>query len=156
MKIKKNKNRKYLRLNSIFPVEFNVVNQEKTPVSAVMQGFTRDVGKGGMCIEVKFEKNRDAFEIHPGKTILRLVINIPSNILATDSYAVVKWVEKESEYIFDTYIFGVEYQEIDTDNQRMIERHVLWLYRKPRVLFVLFLTALLISVLFTYLASQPR
>jgi c-di-GMP-binding flagellar brake protein YcgR len=156
MKIKKNKNRKYLRLNSIFPVEFNVVNQEKTPVSAVMQGFTRDVGKGGMCIEVKFEKNRDAFEIHPGKTILRLVINIPSNILATDSYAVVKWVEKESEYIFDTYIFGVEYQEIDTNNQRMIERHVLWLYRKPRVLFVLFLTALLISVLFTYLASQPR
>ena len=156
MKQRKNNNRKYLRLNTVFPVEFNAVDQDKKPISVVMQGFTRNVGKGGMCIEAKFEKNKEPLAIVSGKTVLRLVINIPSSSFATDSYAVVRWVKKVSEYIFDTYIFGVEYNEIDTDNQKMIERHVLWLYRKPKVLFVLFLTALIFAVILTYFGLQTR
>ena len=156
MKQRKNNNRKYLRLNTVFPVEFNAVDQDKKPISVVMQGFTRNVGKGGMCIEAKFEKNKEPLAIVSGKTVLRLVINIPSSSFATDSYAVVRWAKKVSEYIFDTYIFGVEYNEIDTDNQKMIERHVLWLYRKPKVLFVLFLTALIFAVILTYFGLQTR
>jgi len=156
MKQRKNNNRKYLRLNTVFPVEFNAVDQDKKPISVVMQGFTRNVGKGGMCIEAKFEKNKEPLAIVSGKTVLRLVINIPSSSFATNSYAVVRWVKKVSEYIFDTYIFGVEYNEIDTDNQKMIERHVLWLYRKPKVLFILFLTALIFAVLITYFGLQVR
>jgi len=156
MKQRKNNSRKYLRLNTVFPVEFNAVDQDKKPISAVTQGFTRNVGKGGMCIEAKFEKNKEPLAIVSGKTVLRLVINIPSSSFATNSYAVVRWVKKVSEYIFDTYIFGVEYNEIDTDNQKMIERHVLWLYRKPKVLFILFLTALIFAVLITYFGLQVR
>jgi len=156
MKHTKNNNRKYLRLNTVFPIEFNAVDKDKKPVSALIQGFTRNVGKGGMCIEAKFEKNKEPLDISPGKTMLKLVINIPSSAFATDSYAVVKWVKKVSEYIFDSYILGVEYDEIDTDNQKMIERYVLWLYRKPKVLFILFLTALIFAVLFTYLGLQSR
>ena len=156
MKHTKNNNRKYLRLNTVFPIEFNAVDKDKKPVSALIQGFTRNVGKGGMCIEAKFEKNKEPLDISPGKTMLKLVINIPSSAFATDSYAVVKWVKKVSEYIFDSYILGVEYDEIDTDNQKMIERYVLWLYRKPKILFILFLTALIFAVLLTYLGLQSR
>ena len=156
MKQEKDNNRKYLRFNTVFPVEFNTVDKDKKPVSALMQGFTRNIGKGGMCIEAKFEKNKEPLDISPGKTMLRLVINIPSSAFATDSYAVVRWVKKVSERIFDSYILGVEYDEIDIDNQKMIERHVLWLYRKPKVLFILFLTALIFAVLFTYLGLQSR
>jgi c-di-GMP-binding flagellar brake protein YcgR len=152
----KKDNRKYVRLDMIFPVEFNVVDKDRKPVSAIMQGFTRNVGKGGMCIESKFEKNKKFFDIVPGKTVLKLVINIPSSSFATDSYAVVKWVKKVSEYIFDTYMFGVEYEEIDTDNQKMIERHVLWLHRKPKVLLIFFVALLIFAVLLTYFNLQSR
>ena len=148
--------RKYLRLNTVFPVEFNAVDQDKNPTSDVTQGFTRNVGKGGMCIESKCKKDKTPFDISPGKTLLRLVINIPSSSFATDSYAVVRWVKKIPEYIFDRYIFGVEYETIDTDNQRMIERHVLWLHRKPKVLLLLFLTALVFAVLLARFSLKIR
>jgi hypothetical protein len=155
--IRKNiENRKYLRLSTVFPVEFSVVDKDRKPVSAIMQGFTRNVGRGGMCIESKFEKNKEFFDIMPGKTLLKLVINIPSSSLATDSFARVKWVKKVSEYIFDTYIFGVEYETIDTDNQKMIESHVLWLHRKPKLLLVFFVVLLIFAVLLTYFNVQSR
>ena len=109
-----------------------------------------------MCIEAKLEKDKKPFDVIAGKTMLRLVINVPTSAFATDSYAVVRWVEKISEYIFDTYIFGVEYSEIDTDNQKMIERHVLWLHRKPKVLLLLFLAALAFVFIFTLFGLQTR
>ena len=55
----KNKNsenpehRKYIRLNVIFPVEFQFIDPETSgSISEIKQGFTRDVGKGGICLEV--------------------------------------------------------------------------------------------------------
>ena len=156
MKNQKNDKRKYLRLNTVFPIEFNAVDKDKKPLSAVIQGFTRNIGKGGMCIEAKLEKDKKPFDVVAGKTMLRIIINIPTSAFATDSYAIVRWVEKISEYIFDTYIFGVEYSEIDTDNQKMIERHVLWLHRKPKVLLLLFLAALALVFILTLFGLQTR
>jgi c-di-GMP-binding flagellar brake protein YcgR len=156
MKKPKKDKRKYLRLNTVFPIEFNTVDKDRKPLSAVVQGFTRNIGKGGMCIEAKLEKDKRPFDVVAGKTMMRLIINIPTSAFATDSYAVVRWVEKISEYIFDTYTFGVEYSEIDTDNQKMIERHVLWLHRKPKVLLLLFLAALALVFILARFALQTR
>jgi hypothetical protein len=152
----KNNHRKYLRLNTVFPVEFNTVDADKKPTSSIVQGFTRNIGRGGMCVEVKLEKGKQPFGIIPNKTTLRLIINIPTSDFATESYATVKWFKKVSEYIFDTYIFGVEYCQIDTDSQKMIERHVLWLHRKPKVALVFFLTILLLLIVLTYFTLHAK
>ena len=90
VKSPKNDKRKYLRLKTVFPIEFNTVDKDKEPLSAVIQGFTRNIGKGGMCIEAKLEKDKKLFDVIAGKTMLRLIINIPTSAFATDSYAIVR------------------------------------------------------------------
>jgi c-di-GMP-binding flagellar brake protein YcgR len=151
-----NDKRKYVRLNTVFPVEFNIVNDNKETVSPLVQGFTRNVGRGGMCIEVKVEKDKDSVNFIPEKTKVKLIINIPSNSFATDSYATVRWVKKIPEYILDTYIFGVEYDEIETDNQRMIERHVRWIHMRPKVISAFVLILFFIVLLLTYIGLKAR
>ena len=45
--------RRYIRLDVVFPVEFQFLDQETGgSISDIKQGFTRDVGKGGICLEV--------------------------------------------------------------------------------------------------------
>lgn len=154
-KLKQNR-RNYLRLDAIFPIEFQLIDNKKEPKSPLLQGFTCNVGKGGMCLEVKAEKGKIPFEIIPQQTKLKLTINIPSSALATDSYVTVRWSKKISEYIFDTYIFGIEYDEIEPDNQSMIERHVLWLHRKPKIIFLFFLVLLFFAIFHTYISVCVR
>ena len=153
---KKDNRRKYVRLNTVFPIEFQLVDNQKHPISPLLQGFTRDVGKGGMCIETKIEKDKkNTFNLIPDQTKLRVVIDIPSSAVATQSYVIVRWCEKVKEYILDTYKFGVEYDIIDSDNQRMIERHVTWLHKKPKIVitFILVLLALLALLFYVGLSS---
>jgi hypothetical protein len=143
-------NRKYIRLNTVFPVEFRTVDDAKNTTSPMLQGFTRNVGKCGMCIEVKFLKEEEPFSLMPGKTKINLVINIPSEALYTQCYATVRWVKKNTEYVFDTYLFGCSYDEIAPDNQKMIERHVLWLHRRPKVVFAFTIVVLVSAILLLY------
>ena len=147
--------RRYVRLKTIFPVEFQFIDADKNPTSYIFQGFTRNVGKGGMCIEARTQKGRDIFKFVPGGTKLKLLINIPSNMLAIRSYATVRWVDKDSESALDTYRFGVEYDEIESDDQKMIEQHVSWLHRRPRVLFAFFILLLIITIALIYWAVKP-
>ncbi len=154
MKKSKQDRRNYIRLGAIFPIEFQLIDDKKKPKSPLLQGFTRNIGKGGMCVEVKSEKGNIPFEITPKQTRLKLIINIPSSALATNSYVTVRWSQKVSEYIFDTHIFGVEYDEIEADNQRMIERHVLWLHRKPKIILLFSLVLLFFAIFLTYISVR--
>ena len=156
MKYESKEKRKYIRLGTIFPVEFQFIDDQKKSISGVFQGFTRNVGKGGMCIEFRKEKGKDDLAFIPGKTKLKLIINIPSGALATESIAVVRWVDKTSEYALDEYIFGVQYDEIESDNQKMIERHVRWLYRKPKLVLLFVAILVLFTIALTFYAIQPR
>jgi hypothetical protein len=142
--------RKYIRLNTVFPVEFLTVDDAKNAISSMLQGFTRNVGKWGMCIEVKSLKGEEPFSLIPGKTKIKLIINIPSEALHTECHATIRWVKKNTEYVFDTYLFGCSYDEIAPDNQKMIERHVLWLHRKPKLVFAFTLTVLISAILLLY------
>ncbi len=152
----KHNRRNYIRLNAIFPIEFQLINDKKELKSPILRGFTRNIGKGGMCIEVRSEKGKIPFEIIPELTKLKLTINIPSSALATDSYVTVRWSKKISEHALDTYMFGVEYDEIESDNQKMIERHVLWIHRRPKTIFLFFLVLLFFAIFFTYISICIR
>ncbi|NQT90634.1 MAG: PilZ domain-containing protein [Candidatus Omnitrophica bacterium] len=147
--------RKYIRLGTVFPVDFQLVDRDKRATSDVLKGFTRDVSRGGMCVESRLRKGQKALNFALGKSRLKLIINIPAGLIVTNSFATVRWSEKVTEDALDTYRFGVEYDEIDSDNQDMIYRHVLWLYKKPRVvtLFLVILVAMI--TLLMYLGIRP-
>ena len=146
--------RRYARLKTVFPVEFQYIDDKKEPTSYIFQGFTRNVSKGGMCIDVKSQKDREGFNFIAGQTKLKLVINIPTSELATRAFATVRWSRKISEQFLDTYMFGVEYDEIDPAKQKMIERHVFWLDKKPLFIGLIFAVVLVLAVLLTYLAVK--
>ncbi|MFC1807065.1 PilZ domain-containing protein [Candidatus Omnitrophota bacterium] len=148
-------NREYVRLDTVFPVEFRLVDDNKKPITPIFQGFTRDVGKGGMCVEVKSEKGREVFKFIPGQTKMMLMINIPSGQTATKSFATVRWLKTISENILDAHTFGVEYSEIESENQKMIEGHVMWLHRRPRIVALFIIILLVLVVLLTYISLKP-
>ncbi|MFH1868220.1 MAG: PilZ domain-containing protein [Candidatus Omnitrophota bacterium] len=153
MRITGHEKRRYVRLSTVFPIEFQVVDERKNPCSRIFQGFTKNVSKVGMCIEAKTEKGRDIFKFISGETKLKLIINIPSAV-ATASYSTVRWIKKVPRNLLDSYIFGIGYDEIESDNQKMIERHVTWLYRKPRVIFLFFFLILAFTTILTYLTAK--
>jgi len=156
MKYKSKEKRNYVRLETVFPVEFQLIDDAKKPTSRVFQGFTRNVGKGGMCIESRTEKGNDDLTLVPDKSKLKLIINIPSGVLATESIATVRWVDKASEYVLDEYTFGVQYDEIESDNQKMIERHVAWLYRKPKMVLLFVIILVLFTIILTFFGIRAR
>jgi len=129
--------RKYLRLNTVFPIEFQVVSKEdRRPVSELHEGFTRDVGKGGMGVFAKTlkDKDEDRFKFIPHETKLKIIINIPLDKEPIESFATVEWLEKQPGPIVDTYSFGISYDFINELEYEKIVSYVKWLRLKPTLI----------------------
>ncbi|MDD5680221.1 MAG: hypothetical protein PHI59_03155 [Candidatus Omnitrophica bacterium] len=144
--------RKYLRLNTIFPVEFQVVGKERRePLSEMREGFTQNIGKGGMGIFVKTLKERDkeTFNFVPHETKVKLIINVPLDSEPIESFATVEWAEKEPGPILDTYFFGVSYDLINEIEYEKIVNYTKWLCLKPRLIFLAIVT-LAVALLFSF------
>lgn len=141
--------RRYPRIDGVFPIEFQVVGRERgEPLSEMEEGFTRNVGKGGMGIFAKTLKGHDKeiFNFVPHETKLRLIINIPLDKKPIESFATVEWVEKEPGYIVDTYAFGVSYDFINKIGRERIVDYIRWLRLKPRLIT---LTVVILSAFLT-------
>lgn len=144
--------RRYLRLDTIFPIEFQVIGSERRePLSEMREGFTRNIGKGGMGIFAKTlkEHDKDVFNFVPHETKLRLIINIPLDSEPIESFATVEWIERQTGPIVDTYFFGVSYDFINEIEYERIVDYIKWLRIKPR-LILLALIVLCVSLAMTF------
>lgn len=142
--------RKYIRLDTVFPIEFQLVDKEdRRPLSELGEGFTRDVGRGGMGIFAKTlkEHEKEFFNFIPHETKLKLVINIPLDKEPLECFAAVEWMEKKSGPIVDTYFFGVSYDFINDIQYEKIISYVKWLRLRPKLIF---LTITLLAVAFMF------
>lgn len=154
--------RKYVRINTIFPIEFQLVGKEKRePLSELREGFTRDIGKGGMGIFTKVlkEYDKELFNFIPHETKLKLVINIPLDKEPIESFATVEWIEKQSGPIVDTYMFGVSYDFINELEYERVLDYVKWLRLKPKLIFltiVLLAIAFVGSLVFLFKINERR
>ena len=54
--------RKYIRVNTVFPVEFRVLARGGEPISSWFQGFSQDISSGGLCLFANLIKE-DSWEI---------------------------------------------------------------------------------------------
>ena len=146
--------RKYIRLDTVFPVEFQLVNDKKEPLSEMYQAFTKNISEGGLCIEIRSEKDKEPFKLISNETKIKLIVNIPTGVIPTQSYAVVKWQQRISEPILDINMFGVEYTEIEDLNKKMIVHHAKWIQKKPRVLAAYFLLLAILIISLMYIAIR--
>lgn len=149
--------RRYIRLDTVFPVEFQVIGREKLePISDMKEGFTRNIGMGGMGIFAKTlkEHDKEILSFVPHETKLRLIINIPLDDEPVESYATVEWIEKHPGPIVDTYLFGVSHDSIDETEYGRIVNYVKWLRLKPRLIFALIATLSIALILSIVLLSE--
>ncbi len=154
--------RRYLRLDSVFPIEFQLVNKEdRLPLSELYEGFTRNVGKGGMGIFAKTlkEKDKEFFKFIPHETKLKVIINIPLDKEPIESFATVEWIEKQPGPLVDTYLFGISYDFINEVEYEKIVSYIKWLRLKPKLIaFIIFLLAVvsIFSLIFLFGINRRR
>jgi predicted transcriptional regulator len=115
--------RQYIRLDSVFPIEFNILSLDsKEVLSDWMQGFTNNIGKGGLCLEVK-KLPRDLAQIIKSKKVkLALAIEIPLGKNPVKAIAHIAWVQDVAGEP-ERYLIGLTYEEIVSSGKNRIMRY---------------------------------
>ncbi|MDP2766041.1 MAG: PilZ domain-containing protein, partial [Candidatus Methanoperedens sp.] len=119
-------NRKYLRLDTVFPVQFRLQEPEgEVYLSGWLQGFTNNISPGGICLAIN---NLDAglFELFKKKNLkLSLEIDIPISRQPIRARASVVWV-KDIFTDKHQYLVGVNYDNISAKQNNKFMRYA-WL-----------------------------
>jgi hypothetical protein len=144
--------RKYIRLNSCFPVEFSLYFSEGNPASQQYQGFTCDVSEGGMCLQAKNLKAEDSAMMESKRPRLNLLIQIPIWGKPIEAQAEIAWFKKDEKAgLKNNFHIGLSYINLnEKDKNKIINhaRHIKWF---PRiVLSALVLMFMGLAVLSTY------
>ncbi|MEA3369411.1 MAG: hypothetical protein U9Q24_03560 [Candidatus Ratteibacteria bacterium] len=105
--------RKFVRLTYVLPVEFYMVSPDhQKRLTGLIQGFTRNVGKGGLCLEVNNLEERRALRALSGQAELLLYINLPFNQSPVETFGRVAWFKKLDSYPHK-FLLGVSYLNSD-------------------------------------------
>jgi hypothetical protein len=113
--------RQYIRLDSVFPVQFRLVTQDgRVFLSDLLQGFTNNVGKGGICLSVNNLNPEFARLIREQQAKLSLDIEMPLAGNPVNAQAKVAWM-REVPGATNKYLIGLKYEKIDAlQNNRLM------------------------------------
>lgn len=151
--IKQVEHRKYIRLGVVFPVEFQFLDPETGgSISDIKQGFTRDVGKGGICLEVN--NIEEGFEriLREKKAKLDLRLHIPLGQKEVKAVAGIVWHKKIKIGYPNKYLIGLSFLQIDPKDKNRIFFHAKRISLTPK--FVSALVLFLILGVFYFYASD--
>lgn len=114
--------RAYIRLKSIFPVEFAIIHTPEDLLDIYwQQGYTCNVGKGGICLEMIASDEETLRRLEGGKATLELRIGIPLGAVPLKARAKVTWYEKAGEDAPGKYLVGLKFTSIAAlDLSRMV------------------------------------
>jgi F0F1-type ATP synthase assembly protein I len=141
--------RHYIRLDSVVPVVFRLVSSDgKSFLSDWVQGFTRNIGKGGICLEVN-HLNTGLDELVKNRGVkFSLKIEIPVITEPVTAMARVSWVNDALEGR-TKYIVGLHYETIDPRYNNKIV-----CYARAKKLFVPFVSAVVIMLGAGFIADR--
>ncbi|MFH1061676.1 MAG: PilZ domain-containing protein [Candidatus Omnitrophota bacterium] len=129
-----NDQRKYVRLNKIFPVELKIVDAQNKPISDLMQGFTRDVSFSGVCVEINSLSQEHTELLKNNKNKLQVFLNIPLTQNPIKAIARVAWSKKTAAPYPQSYMLGLAYEAIDQVEQKRIIRFAKIMLAIPRMI----------------------
>lgn len=114
--------REFIRLDSVFPVEYQLLENNKAIDEVWHHGFTNNVSSGGLCLELlKIEAQALKLLESPHDVELNLKIYIPIHKPASRAVAKILWLRKEPHHI-SQYRLGLQYDKIDKKELRRIMR----------------------------------
>ncbi len=119
------RHRKYVRLDSVFPVQFRLVgaSDEQGFLSGWLQGFTNNIGKGGLCLRVN-NLSLDLIQtIKNQSTRVILEIESPLGRHPVFARANISWV-KDAASGANKYLIGLNYDSIERAGNIRLMRYV--------------------------------
>lgn len=129
--------RKYIRLKSVFPVEFKLLSLDgKSALSDLQQGFTADVSKGGILLRVNNIKPEVSDLLGKREAKLLLDINIPLRGKAIEAMSCVAWMTVLKEGERESCLIGLSFDEISNYDRRKLVGYTSSLYRTPKLMAV--------------------
>lgn len=102
--------RQYLRISTVLPVEFCIVDDAGNKITPYFQGFTNNIGKGGMCLVVndlwwgfadRIQESTRLF-MNIGLELNRKTFNVPGKVA---------WKEVKLGQRFNQYVLGIEFDK---------------------------------------------
>ncbi|MDD2679982.1 MAG: PilZ domain-containing protein, partial [Candidatus Omnitrophica bacterium] len=118
-------NRHYLRLDTVFPVQFRLVALDgRGFLSAWLQGFTNNLSKGGICLSVNNLPPEALQLLQERKVKLALEIDLPITRKPIVALAIPVWISGVPDAAHKYYI-GLHYEEIDAAQSNKLMRYAL-------------------------------
>ena len=149
--------RKYIRLNSYFPVEFSFFFSAGTILTKEYQGFTRDISEGGLCLDARNLSDEDSALVSKKWPRLNLTIDIPVLGHLVRTRVKVMWVKKDdSDTKKNNYFIGVSYLDINTEDKRKIINYARRLKYLPRLAVALLILMFLGIAALSFYHIQSR
>ncbi len=113
--------RKYIRLDTVFPVEFQLVEPEtKQALTPWIQGFSRNVSSGGICLEVNNPEKIILDLVSGGKQVISLRLELPASNKKVLALSHIVWQQDIPEKT--KLLFGLSYDRIQPSDNQLIMR----------------------------------
>ncbi len=126
--------RKYIRLQSVYPVEFHLLSLDgRKNLSDPIQGFTSDVSKGGILLSVNNLDPKLSKMLAKGQAKMELSIEIPLRARPIEAVSLVAWMSEKTEEERDQCMIGLSFEKIAEKDRRRLVGYALSLYRVPRL-----------------------
>lgn len=118
------KKRAYVRLDSIFLVEFQLIdNKTRLPLSGWLEGLSADIGGGGMGLHIpKLDIHAIDLLNKPQKPEVSLKIHVPFFAEEIPAIASISWFKQETNDKLGRYSLGLKYEKISAQGNERIMR----------------------------------
>ncbi|MFA5008251.1 MAG: hypothetical protein WC546_03410 [Candidatus Omnitrophota bacterium] len=111
--------RKYIRISTVLPIEFCIIDEDNKRITPWLQGFTHDIGKGGLCLLINdlWWGFWDKLKTRDAKLLLH--INIPLRKQIITANAKVSWSAQEKQKDFYRYTVGLQLSAQENDIKKL-------------------------------------
>ncbi|MCD6583662.1 MAG: PilZ domain-containing protein [Candidatus Omnitrophica bacterium] len=124
MKKEEFEKRRYVRISTVFPVEFYVLDKDGKKITPYLQGFTNNIGKGGLCVAVN-DLWWGFWDRFTEESILYLVIEVPFRKNPILAKGRIVWRKREKLERFTRCSLGIEFTEISPSLKRTLFRYAI-------------------------------
>ncbi|MFC1709597.1 PilZ domain-containing protein [Candidatus Omnitrophota bacterium] len=148
-KISKEELREYKRLDTIFPVEIQLLNKDLQPASNWHQAFSQDISTGGICLTINDLSQEESLNLKHHETNLFIQIHSPVSDRCFLAYAKLVWFRKIQDEPFVQFVVGLNFTKVDAREVRRLLNYVLFkkiLWRSLQFLILGALAFLIITV----------
>jgi hypothetical protein len=130
--------RKYIRINTVFPVELKVVNKDTgKSLTKNIQCTTKDVSKNGLCLVFSSDSEILAFLKQSNKYKFSISINIPFSSNPIAAYSNIIWHKIVEQGMNSKLLIGVEYESILGKDKKRLYSYAKSKKRTPYELAIL-------------------